>query len=102
MVEAMREKVKRSLMSLCAQTFHRRSSSQEPFEECLGSNKQNDNALQYLHDVLGYVFGKAVDINAAVLQCCKQQRREDHTHRMVATEQCYGDTSETVVIREAV
>src|ERR1044071_8704737 len=65
-VEAMSERVKMSRMGLRSQTFHRRSSLQEPFEESFSSNEQNDDALQYLDDVLCHVLRKAVDVDAAV------------------------------------
>src|ERR1043166_6526258 len=83
-VEAMSEKVKMSRMCLNAS---RQSSSQSPLEEKFSSDKQDDHALQHLHDVFGYVFRKTVDVDAAVLQCRKQQRCKDHADRMIATEQ---------------
>ena len=48
------------------------------------------------------MLGKTVDIDAAVLQRRKQQRREDHSHRMIAAEQRDGDSGEAVVIGKAV
>src|SRR5689334_16786933 len=98
----MSEKVKMSLMSLRAQTLHRSSSSQQPFEESFGSNEENDDALEHLHNVLRDMLRKTIDVDAAVLQRGKQQGRENHTDWMISTEQCHGDTGEAVVVREAI
>src|SRR5215510_13997935 len=68
-VEAMSESVKMSLMCL---NVPRQSSSESPSEETFSSNEQDDHALQHLHDVFRYVFGKTIDVDAAVLQCGKQ------------------------------
>src|SRR5215510_1099825 len=98
-VEAMSENVKMSLMCLHSS---RQSSSKSPFEETFSSNEQNDYALQYLHDVFCDVFGKTIDVDTAVLQCGKQQRRQDHTYRMVTPEQCNCDSRETVVVGKTI
>src|SRR6185369_15977811 len=93
-VEAMSESVKMSLICLNAP---RQSSSESPSEETFSRDEQDNHALQHLHDIFSYVFGKTVDINAAVLQCGKQQRREYHANRMIAAEQCDCDSGEAVV-----
>src|SRR5215510_1907725 len=98
-VEAMSERVKMSLMCLNAP---RQSSSESPLEETFSSYKQDDHTLQYLHDVLGYMFRKTIDVDAAVLQCRKQQRRQNDAHRMIATEQGDCDTGKAVVIGKAI
>src|SRR3981189_1972916 len=49
----------------------------------LSGDKQNDNALQDLHDVFCYVFRKAVNINSTMLQNRKEQCREDYTDGMI-------------------
>src|SRR6185369_4915586 len=98
-VEAMSENVKMSLMCL---NVPRQSSSESPFEETFSSNKQNDHALQNLHDVFRHVFRKTVDVNAAVLQCGKQQRCQYHSARVIATEQSDCNSSEAVVVGKAV
>src|ERR1051326_1985711 len=98
-VEAMSEKVKMSLMCL---NGPRESSSQSPLKHTFSSYKQNDYPLQHLHDVFSYVFRKTIDVDAAVLQCREQQRRQNHANRMIATEQGDGDSSEAVVVGKAV
>src|SRR4029079_2829223 len=98
-VEAINENVKMSLMCL---NVPRQSSSESPFEETFSSNEQDDHALQNLHDVFRHVFGKTVDVNAAVLQCGKQQRCQYHSDRVIATEQSDFNSSEAVVVGKAV
>src|SRR6185369_11883305 len=98
-VEAMSESVKMSLMCL---NLPRQSSSESPFEETFSSNEQNDHALQHLHDIFRHMFRKTIDVDTAVLQRRKQQRREDHAHRMIASEQSDCDPSEAIVVGKAV
>src|ERR1044071_3688319 len=99
MVEAMSENVKMSLMCL---TLPRQSSSESPFEETFSSHEQNDHALQNLHDVFRHVFGKSIDVDSAVLQCRKQQCRQNHSDRVIATEQRDCDSREAVVVGKPV
>ena len=48
------------------------------------------------------MFGKTIDVNSAVLQRSKQQRSEDHSNRMIPTEQRHRNSGKAVVIGEAV
>src|ERR1051325_386264 len=101
-VEAIKERVKMSLIQLGPQTFHWAEFADQPFEERLSGDEENDDSLQYLHNVLSNVFGKTVNVDTAMLQHGEQQRRENHADRMIATEQCDCDARESVVVREAV
>ena len=97
-VEAMSDQVKMSRINLRAQTFDRRSSSQEPFKECFSSDKQNDDALQHLHDIFRHVLRKTIDVNTTMLQRGKQQRSENHADWMITSEQGDSDSRKSVVV----
>src|SRR5689334_4751389 len=102
MVDAIKEKVKMSLIRLGPQALRRPDSAHEPFEKRFSRNEENDDSLQHLHDVFRDVLGKAVDVNAAVLQHREQQRRENHADRMIPAEQRHGNAGETVIVGKPV
>src|SRR6185503_15052229 len=66
-VEAMSENVKISFIVLRSHTLHGSFSSQDPFEDSFGSDEQDDDALQNLHDIFRHVLGESVDVNSAML-----------------------------------
>src|SRR5262245_53909392 len=80
-VDAINENVKMSLIDSSPQTYHR-SSAHEPLKERLRGDEKDDDPLQHLHDVFSDVLGKAINVNAAVLQHREQQCRENHANRM--------------------
>src|SRR5690349_21177182 len=100
-IDATSDHVKTSLIRLRPQPPESKP-AQRPFEERLSSDKQNDDSLQHLHDVFRDVLGKTVDVDPAMLEHGKQQRGEYDADRMIASEQSDGDSSEAVVIGEAV
>src|SRR6185369_5234001 len=86
MVEAIKEKVKMSLIQLGPQTLRWSDFANQPFEERLRCDEKNDDSLKDLYDVFRDVLRKTVDVDPAVLQNREQQRREDHADGMIASE----------------
>src|SRR5690349_8454928 len=71
-------------------------------EQRFTRDKQNDDRLQNLDDVLGDVLRERIHRNTAAGEHRKQQRRKHNADRMVSSEQRHCNSRKPVVVREPV